>query len=78
MNIGIRRVGATMMILFLGLVAQLTYLQVVHGSRLANDPYNTRKFLRDISRPRGEIVTSDGVVLAKSVPPMARLSRELK
>jgi len=68
MSTGIRRVGAAMMVLFLGLVVQLTYLQVVHSSKLANDPHNTRRFLRDISRPRGEIVTSDGVVLAKSVP----------
>src|SRR5260221_10545222 len=68
MNIGIRRVGAAMMILFLGLVAQLTYLQVVHSSQLENAPGNARKFLRDISRPRGEIVTSEGIVLAKSVP----------
>ncbi len=68
MNIGIRRVGAAMMILFLGLAAQLTYLQVVHSTTLENDPHNVRKFLRDISRPRGEIVTSEGIVLAKSVP----------
>jgi len=68
MNIGIRRVGAAMMILFLGLVAQLTYLQVVDSSHLQNDPRNVRKFLQFISRPRGEIVTSEGIVLAKSVP----------
>jgi peptidoglycan glycosyltransferase len=68
MSAGIRRVGAAMMILFLGLVAQLTYLQVVRASRLADDPHNTRRFLRDISRPRGEVVTSEGFVLAKSVP----------
>ena len=68
MNIGIRRVGAAMMILFLGLAAQLTYLQVIHSKALENAPGNARKFLRDISRPRGEIVTSEGVVLAKSVP----------
>jgi penicillin-binding protein A len=68
MNIGIRRVGTAMMILFLGLVAQLTYLQVIHSSALENAPGNARKFLRDISRPRGEIVTSEGIVLAKSVP----------
>ncbi|MDQ1511115.1 MAG: penicillin-binding protein [Actinomycetota bacterium] len=68
MNIGIRRVGAAMMILFLGLVAQLTYLQVVDSSHLQNDPRNVRKFLQVISRPRGEIVTSEGLVLAKSVP----------
>lgn len=68
MNIGIRRVGAAMMVLFLGLVAQLTYLQVVSSSRLENDPKNVRKFLSVISRPRGEIVSSEGFVLAKSVP----------
>ena len=68
MNIGIRRVGLAMMVLFVGLVAQLTYLQVVDSSKLANDPHNTRKFLQVISQPRGEIVTSDGTVVAQSVP----------
>jgi len=68
MNVGIRRVGIAIMVLFLGLVAQLTYLQVVDSSKLANDPHNTRKFLQDLSQPRGEIVSSDGLVLAKSVP----------
>jgi peptidoglycan glycosyltransferase len=68
MNIGIRRVGAVMMILFLGLAAQLTYLQVLHNRHLEDDPNNPRKFLRDISLPRGEIVTAEGIVLAKSVP----------
>jgi peptidoglycan glycosyltransferase len=68
MNIGIRRVGIAIMVLFIGLVAQLTYLQVVDSSKLANDPHNARKFLQDIRQPRGEIVTSDGVVVAQSVP----------
>jgi peptidoglycan glycosyltransferase len=68
MKIGIRRVGIAMTILFLGLVAQLTYIQVVSSDRLVADPNNARKFLRDISLPRGEIVTAEGVVLAKSVP----------
>ena len=68
MNTGLRRVGLAIVILFLGLVGQLTYLQVAHSSKLANDPHNTRKFLRDIRQPRGPIVTADGVVLAKSIP----------
>ncbi len=68
MNIGIRRVGLAIMVLFLGLAAQLTYLQFVHSSKLADDPHNSRKFLKVIRQPRGEIVTSDGVVLAQSVP----------
>ncbi len=68
MNIGIRRVGAAIMVLFIGLVAQLTYLQVVHSSKLADDPHNTRQFLKVIRQPRGPIVTADGTVLAQSVP----------
>jgi peptidoglycan glycosyltransferase len=67
-NIGIRRVGVALLVLFVGIVAQLTYLQVVHSAKLANDPHNTRKFLADIRQPRGDIVTSDGVVVAQSVP----------
>ena len=68
MNTGIRRVGIVMIVLFVGLVAQLTYLQVGRASRLDNDPRNARKFLRDIQRNRGPIVSGDGVILAKSVP----------
>ncbi len=68
MNAGIRRVGIAIMVLFIGLVGQLTYLQVAHSSKLADDPHNTRRFLRDIRQPRGAIVTADGVVVGKSVP----------
>ena len=68
MNIGIRRVGLVIMLLFIGLVAQLTYLQVADSKKLADDPHNARKFLQDLRQPRGEIVTSDGVVVAKSTP----------
>ncbi len=68
MNRGIRSVGAVIIVLFVALIAQLTYLQVAQNNKLANDPRNGRKFLRDIARDRGPIVTADGVVLAKSVP----------
>ena len=61
MNTGIRRVGIAIIVLFVGLVAQLTYLQVVDSNKLANDPHNPRKFLADIRRDRGPIVTADGV-----------------
>jgi len=67
-NVGIRRVGIAILVLFIGLAAQLTYLQVIDSAKLANDPHNARKFLQDLSQPRGEIVTSDGVVVAESVP----------
>src|ERR1700681_2031760 len=66
MNIGIRRVGLVIVVMFVVLAAQLTYLQVAESKKLSNDPHNARKFLADLRQPRGEIVTSDGVVLAKS------------
>lgn len=68
MNRAIRRVGTAVVVLVLVLVAQLTWLQVIDADHLANDPRNTRAALRDANRPRGPIVTADGVVLARSVP----------
>jgi penicillin-binding protein A len=66
MNRTIRRVGVGMLVLFLGLVGQVTYLQIVRADSLKNDPNNVRVFLRDYTRPRGLILTADGVVLARS------------
>ena len=67
MNRGIRRVGIAVTLLLLVLVGQLTYLQIVDADHLDNDPRNLRSVLRDINRPRGEIRTADGQVLARSV-----------
>lgn len=67
MNRAIRRVGYAITFLVLVLVGQLTYLQVVDANRLANDPNNIRKFLRDFNRPRGEILTTDGQIVAQSI-----------
>ena len=68
MNATIRRVGIGMLVLFLGLVAQPTYLQIVRADDLKNDPNNVRVFLRDYSRPRGLILSADRTILAQSVP----------
>jgi peptidoglycan glycosyltransferase len=68
MNVGIRRIGIAMIVLFLALVAQLTYLQVGRSNQLANASGNPRKSLGDIRRDRGPIETSDGAVLALSTP----------
>ena len=68
MNRAIRRVGLACTALFIALAGQLTYLQVFHAEELANDPRNVRKAIRDFSRPRGDIVTADGQVVARSVP----------
>ncbi len=68
MNRAIGRVGTAVVVLVLVLVAQLTYLQIVDADNLENDPRNVRSALRDANRPRGKILTADGVVLAQSVP----------
>jgi len=68
MNGAIRRVGFVVVLLFVGIVAQLTYLQLVRASNLNRDPNNVRVVTRDFTRERGNIVTSDGAVLALSVP----------
>ncbi len=67
MNPGIRKVGGTVVVLLLVLVAQLTYLQIIDASNLDDDPRNLRSVLRDFNRPRGEILSADGEVLARSV-----------
>ncbi|HEX2737891.1 MAG TPA: penicillin-binding protein 2 [Acidimicrobiia bacterium] len=68
MNRAIRRVGIGVMVLMLALVGQLTYLQVVDAKKLSDDPRNVRNSIRDFNRPRGEIQTADGQIVAKSVP----------
>lgn len=67
MDRGIRRVGTAVVVLLLVLVGQLTYLQIIRADKLDEDPRNLRSVLRDINRPRGEIITADGEVLARSV-----------
>jgi peptidoglycan glycosyltransferase len=67
-NQAIRRVGTAVVVMLLVLVAQLTYLQVVDADKLSDDPRNSRVFLDDFTRPRGEIISADGRVLARSVP----------
>jgi peptidoglycan glycosyltransferase len=68
MNRAIRRVGFVVVLLFVAVAAQLTYLQLVRAHTLDTDPRNVRVVTRDLTRDRGAIVTSDGAVVAKSVP----------
>lgn len=68
MNKQIRLVGIGMVCLFVLLFAQLNYLQVVRASNLEHNPLNTRLALKKFTTKRGDIVTSDGIVLAHSQP----------
>lgn len=63
----IRRVARVVFALFIILVAQLTYLQLIHADALENDPNNVRTLVNKFGIPRGDIVTADGQVLATSV-----------
>ena len=65
-NRQIRRLGITVVLLFVALFVQLNWLQVVHADKLRDDPRNTRNAVRDFSQPRGAIVSADNKVLARS------------
>jgi peptidoglycan glycosyltransferase len=67
-NRSLRFVGVFLMLLFVAMVAQLTNLQVVQASKLSHDPRNNRNNTRAFDRNRGVIQTSDGVIIAQSVP----------
>ena len=64
----IRRLGGAMLALFVLLLAQVTYIQVVASQRLADNPANaTRQLIAEYRVDRGKIVAADGrTVLALS------------
>ncbi|HYH49101.1 MAG TPA: penicillin-binding protein 2 [Acidimicrobiia bacterium] len=68
MNPQIRRVGLVVVVCFLALFVQVNYWQVRRAGSLANDPRNVRAVKKAFSEPRGEILTSDGAIVARSVP----------
>ncbi|MCA1692799.1 MAG: penicillin-binding protein 2, partial [Actinobacteria bacterium] len=68
MNRQIRGLGIALMVLFGALFIQVNYLQILKADDLNDHPSNTRAIVRDFSRPRGIVQTSDGVLLARSTP----------
>lgn len=56
------------MALFGLLLLKLTDLQFVRANQYANHPQNTRVAVRDFSEARGQIISADGTVLARSGP----------
>jgi peptidoglycan glycosyltransferase len=57
----IRRLGGAMLALFLLLLAQITYIQVVASQRLADNPANaTRQLIAEYRVDRGSILAADG------------------
>ncbi|MGH9300966.1 MAG: peptidoglycan D,D-transpeptidase FtsI family protein [Acidimicrobiales bacterium] len=68
MNRQIRRLGIALLVLFALLFLQLNNLQLRQHHKLANAPGNVRTVLNSFAVARGDIQSSDGVVVAKSVP----------
>ncbi len=71
MNKQIRKLVAGLLVLYIALFGALNLTQVVRKDALDADPKNNRQTIRDFNRPRGQIVTADGVVVAQSVPSVA-------
>jgi peptidoglycan glycosyltransferase len=67
MNKTIRQLAFGMMALYVLLFAATNYWQVGRASELNGDADNYRAIRREFDRPRGEIITADGVVVALSV-----------
>ena len=68
MNKQIRKLAAALLVLYVALFVQLNVLQVGKRDALDSHPLNNRQTIRDFNRPRGPIVTADGVTVARSVP----------
>ena len=68
MNARISRLAIALLILYVVLFAQLNIIQVGKRSSLEADARNNRQTVRDFNEPRGDIVTSDGVVIARNEP----------
>lgn len=64
----IRILGIAMVLCFVILFLQLNNLQVVRAHQYATDPGNPQVIAQEYEQPRGVIESSDGKVLAQSVP----------
>ena len=66
MNRAVRRISIAALIMFVLLLANINYLQGFEASALSSKPGNSRAFAAQFQYQRGEIETSDGVVVARS------------
>ncbi len=64
----IRILGIVLVVLYLGLFVQLNNIQVLRSQALDTSPGNPRVAAQLYDQPRGQILSSDGQILAESVP----------
>jgi peptidoglycan glycosyltransferase len=65
-NRALKRLSLAVLVMFVLLLINVNYLQGFEANSLANDPGNLRTVDSQYQNERGEIVTSDGVVVAGS------------
>ena len=70
MNKPIQRVGLFVCLLVVALLANATYIQVIHANELRSDSRNSRVLIDEYARQRGAI-TAGGDVIAAPTRPMA-------
>jgi peptidoglycan glycosyltransferase len=67
-NAKLRRLALGLIVAYVLLFVQLNRLQVFGAEGLNDNPNNNREVVRDFSRPRGQVLSAEGLVLAKSEP----------
>jgi peptidoglycan glycosyltransferase len=67
-NKQLKRVSTVVLLMFLALFVSSTVIQVFSSDSLKNDPRNVRALDDSFDAQRGDILTADGAVIAKSVP----------
>lgn len=68
MNGPIRRLAIGLFVAFFILLGSVTWIQAVAADTYRNDSRNTRQAISQAGKERGVIVSSEGTVLAESVP----------
>lgn len=71
MNRQLRILGVGLLACYVALFGMVNYIQVIRSADLNGRPDNTRAIVRDFDRPRGQIISGDGAVLARTVPAVA-------
>jgi peptidoglycan glycosyltransferase len=65
-NKKLQRLGIFLVMCFIAVFVKLQLTQLVEADELATKPDNQRETQRKYNQPRGQIISADGVVLAKS------------
>lgn len=66
MNRGIRRLAIAIVLMFVALLVNANYVQVIDASSLRNNPHNSRQLIYQYATPRGPIIVG-GQEVARSV-----------